>query len=101
MTDGTYSVSLFALQNAVTRAGETSASITKLLDELDTHVQAKLTTWTGDAQLAYAGAKARWDGAAKRMPTTLAATRATLESIAEQYNAAERAAIDTFFNTVR
>jgi hypothetical protein len=35
------------------------------------------------------------------MPTTLAAARTTLESIAEQYNAAERAAIDTFFDNVR
>jgi WXG100 family type VII secretion target len=98
MPDGTYSVSLLALQNAVIHADETGAAITRLLGELDTHVQARLATWTGDAQFAYAQAKARWDGAAQRMPTTLAAARATLESIAEQYNAAERAAIDTFFD---
>lgn len=101
MQDGTYSVSLLALEGAVIHADETSANITRLLGELDAHVRAKLATWTGDAQLAYTQAKERWDAASQRMPATLAAARATLESIAEQYNAAERAAIDTFFDSIR
>jgi WXG100 family type VII secretion target len=101
MTDGTYSVSLLALENAVINAGEISANITKLLDELDTHVQAKLATWTGDAQIAYKEAKGRWDAAKTRMPANLAAARVTLEDLAEKYDAAEKAAIDTFFDTVR
>ncbi|HYQ64008.1 WXG100 family type VII secretion target [Actinophytocola sp.] len=98
MTDGTYSVSLLALESAVISAGETSANIAKLLGELDTHVQGKLATWTGDAQLAYKAAKDLWDAAKERMPTSLAAARTTLENIAEQYDAAEKAAIDMFFD---
>jgi WXG100 family type VII secretion target len=77
--DGTYSVSLAVLENDVGK---------------------NLATWTGDARQSYTTCKARWDQAASQIPTTLVATRATLESIAEQYDAAEKAAIDTFFGGI-
>jgi uncharacterized protein YukE len=67
---------------------------------METNVQGKLTSWTGDAQAAYKVRQARWDEASRQMPDTRAAPRATLESIAEQYDAAEKAAIDTFFDGI-
>lgn len=93
-----YSVSLVALESAVTHAAETGTSIGRLLDELENDVSARLSTWTGEAQASYQACKARWDAAAAQMPVTLSAARTTLEAIAEQYNAAEKAAIDTFFS---
>src|SRR5262245_26067933 len=98
--DGTYSVSLVALENAVIHADEIGAGIGRLLDELEGNVSAKLASWTGEAQRSYQACKARWDAAASQMPQTLAAARATLEAIAEQYDAAEKAAIDTFFGGI-
>jgi 6 kDa early secretory antigenic target len=95
-----YSVSLSVLENAVTHADQTGISIERLLGELEDHVSAKLAHWTGDAQDAYRTCKARWDEAARQMPASLAAARATLETIAEQYDAAEKNAIETFFGGI-
>jgi WXG100 family type VII secretion target len=93
----TYSVSLINLETAVTHADEIKGSIQSLLNELEGNVQAKLASWTGDAQAAYRTQKTVWDNAAAAMPESLAQARITLESIAEQYDAAEKAAIDAFF----
>jgi ESAT-6 family protein len=98
--DGTYSVSLLTLEHAVAHTDEIGASIGRLLAELEANVAAKLGSWTGDAQQSYGRCKARWDQAAEQIPSTLTATRATLESIAERYDAAERSAIETFFGGI-
>ena len=93
---GTYSVSLSALENAVSNADQVGSNITRLLHELEADVQQRLAMWTGDAQAAYQAAKTQWDSIAAQMPATLTAARATLESIGIQYDSAERAAIATF-----
>ena len=95
-----YSVSLVALENAVTHAGQVGRNIGDLLTALEENVQHKLASWTGEAQKSYRECKARWDAAAAEIPSSLVVARATLEAIAEQYDRAEKAAIDTFFGGI-
>lgn len=98
---GTYSVSLQALENAVVHADTVGTAIGNLLAELEGDVEQKLSSWTGDARESYITCKRQWDQAAAEMPTSLATARQTLEVIAEQYDAAEKSAIDTFFGGIR
>jgi WXG100 family type VII secretion target len=92
----TYSVKLTSLENAVTHADEVGNAISGLLNTLNENVQRTLATWTGDAQAAYRAQKTVWDNAAAAIPASLAQARSTLEAIAEQYDAAEKAAINAF-----
>lgn len=92
----TYSVSLQSLFAAIEAAQTLGSNITSTLSTLETDASSTLSTWTGAAQASYQTCKANWDNAAALIPGALAAATQTLETIAEQYDGAERAAIATF-----
>jgi WXG100 family type VII secretion target len=90
-----FSYQMQELLQAIDQADATAKQISQQLDTMNGAVQGGLASWTGDARNEYTTRKAGWDATSQEMPTTLTATRVTLEQIAEVYDQAEKAAIQS------
>ncbi|GMA32359.1 WXG100 family type VII secretion target [Litorihabitans aurantiacus] len=83
---GRIKISLAALDNASTDLRTGATNISTALSDLDTQLQILQSDWDGDAQLAYAEAKAGWSKAYDEMKTLLDQVGLTVAASRDSYD---------------
>lgn len=74
--------------------------IQEMLKQLDENVRGSIQEWTSDAREAYNVSKAKWDGAAARMPYCLQRAEVTLNEISQGYLKVEHTGTDMWNGSV-
>jgi len=96
MADTTYTLNFTEMDEAIAAAKQRAQNIQSLLEEMNTSTSSSLSSWTGDAQSAYAEAYNTCITVAYQMPETLESARSTLSSIATAYQNAETSVTSSF-----
>lgn len=96
MADTTYALNFSEMDEAISAAKQRAQQIQSLLDEMNTNATSSLSSWTGDAQTAYAEAYNTCITVAYQMPETLESARSTLSSITTAYQTAETSVASSF-----
>ena len=89
-------VNYAGLDTAAQDLHATVAEIGGRLDRLEGELAALRSDWVGDAQLAYAAAKARWDAAILEMRNLLEQTSRAVHQSNAEYRAADRRGAGSF-----
>jgi WXG100 family type VII secretion target len=85
----TYTVNMGNVQQVATDMNTISTQIQTMLSDLNTQVQANLSQWSSTARDAYTAAQIKWNAAAQDMSMQAQKASASLNSINENYGAAE------------
>jgi WXG100 family type VII secretion target len=86
----TYQVSLEQMDFVKGEMETITKQINQTLSDLDDGIKQNLSSWAGDAQAAYRTAQAKWDLAAAKMNTDLAAATAAVGDIGDFYTSGEK-----------
>jgi 6 kDa early secretory antigenic target len=96
MSTGGLRVNHAGLDTAAQDLSRAVQQIDDRLDRLESELAPLRSDWTGQAQQAYATAKAKWDGAMQEMKTLLADTSATVTQSNQEYMAADQRGAASF-----
>lgn len=97
MSDSSYTSANFGvLSSSAENYAIVAGSMRRELDELETSLQSKLSSWDGDARQAYTGFKAQWDAAAADMQSVIQKLGLAIGNAHENYAQAEKYGVNLF-----
>lgn len=96
MSMGALRVNHAGLDTAAQDLSRAVQQIDDRLNRLESELAPLRSDWTGNAQLAYQAAKAKWDAAMQEMKALLADTSATVTQSNQEYMAADQRGAASF-----
>lgn len=89
------------VESLSTELASASAAISSILEQLDATSGALRDAWGGDAQVAYANARAQWSRSAEGLASVLSGAHQAAEAAAERYREAEHRVVALWGTTER